>query len=128
MRSLAEVLQVELEVVQQLITACRDEQGALVTNDLAGIQAATGRKGDLARYLATLEEERRQVVETSPDASVYDDGINHLRDALKQTVREFQEINETNRLLTRQSLAYVQKILSLLVPEGTPAGIMDRVV
>lgn len=184
MRNLAEVLQAELEVVQQLIAACREEQAALVANDLAGIQAATARKGELARQLGDLEQERQQVVmkvpgttnlskeaangdtpnpaqglqlrergelpeekgEASPAGTTPAGRLTPgnlpeikggnsptgsseaLRAALRQAVREFQEINDTNRLLTRQSLAYVQKILSLLVPEGTAPGIMDRVV
>ncbi|MGI9862431.1 flagellar protein FlgN [Moorella naiadis] len=146
MRSLAEVLQAELEVVRQLITACREEQAALITNDLAGIQAATARKGDLARRLGELEQERQQVMMLEvPDRAASTtrqvqrgqvtgasppptDFSEALRATLRQAVREFQEINDTNRLLTRQSLAYVQKILSLLVPEGTLPAIMDRVV
>ncbi|AKX93491.1 FlgN protein [Moorella thermoacetica] len=139
MRELADVLRDELAVLQELLTVGRQEQEALVTDELAGIQAATGRKEELARRLAALEEERQQVMEATPETSVAgapvsrergrdDDEINRLRDSLRQAVREFQEVNETNRLLARQSLAYVQKMLSLLLPEGVSTGIMDRLV
>lgn len=139
MRELADVLRDELAVLQELLAVGRQEQEALMTDDLAGIQAATGRKEELARRLAALEEERQQVMEASPETSVAgaqasrvrgrdDDEINRLRDSLRQAVREFQEVNETNRLLARQSLAYVQKMLSLLLPQGVSTGIMDRLV
>ncbi|OIQ12550.1 flagellar protein FlgN [Neomoorella thermoacetica] len=139
MRELADVLRDELAVLQELLAVGRQEQEALVNDELAGIQAATGRKEELARRLAALEEERQQVMEASLDTSVAgaqasrergrdDDEINRLRDSLRQAVREFQEVNETNRLLARQSLAYVQKMLSLLLPEGVSTGIMDRLV
>ncbi|GAF26457.1 acyl-CoA dehydrogenases [Moorella thermoacetica Y72] len=139
MRELADVLRDELAVLQELLAVGRQEQEALVTDELAGIQAATGRKEELARRLAALEEERQQVMGASPETSVAgapasrkrgrdDDEINRLRDSLRQAVREFQEVNETNRLLARQSLAYVQKMLSLLLPEGVSTGIMDRLV
>ncbi|OIQ58293.1 FlgN protein [Moorella thermoacetica] len=138
MRELADVLRDELAVLQELLAVGRQEQEALVTDELAGIQAATGRKEELARRLAALEEERQQVMGASPEISAagapasrergLDDEINRLRDSLRQAVREFQEVNETNRLLARQSLAYVQKMLSLLLPEGVSTGIMDRLV
>ncbi|CEP68857.1 FlgN-like domain [Moorella glycerini] len=139
MRELADVLRDELAAVRELLAVGRQEQEALMTDDLAGIRAATGRKGELARRLAVLEEERQQVMEASPETSAADppasrengredDEVNRLRDALRQAVREFQEINESNRLLARQSLAYVQKMLSLLLPEGSGPGIMDRLV
>ncbi|WP_338835750.1 flagellar protein FlgN [Neomoorella thermoacetica] len=139
MRELADVLRDELAVLQELLAVGRQEQEALMTDDLAGIQAATGRKEELARRLAALEEERQQVMEATPEISAAgaqasrkrgrdDDEINRLRDSLRQAVREFQEVNETNRLLARQSLAYVQKMLSLLLPEGVSTGIMDRLV
>lgn len=139
MRELADVLRDELAVLQELLAVGRQEQEALVNDELAGIQAATGRKEELARRLAALEEERQQVMEATPETSVAgapasrkrgrdDDEINRLRDSLRQAVREFQEVNETNRLLARQSLAYVQKMLSLLLPEGVSTGIMDRLV
>ncbi|MDN5326569.1 MAG: hypothetical protein PWP41_1265 [Moorella sp. (in: firmicutes)] len=139
MRELADVLRDELAVLQELLAVGRQEQEALVTDELAGIQAATRRKEELARRLAALEEERQQVMEAGPETSSAggpasresvrdDDEINRLRDSLRQAVREFQEVNETNRLLARQSLAYVQKMLSLLLPEGVSTGIMDRLV
>ncbi|OIQ09855.1 FlgN protein [Moorella thermoacetica] len=139
MRELADVLRDELAVLQELLAVGRQEQEALMTDDLAGIQAATGRKEELARRLAALEEERQQVMGASPETSVAgapasrergrdDDEINRLRDSLRQAVREFQEVNETNRLLARQSLVYVQKMLSLLLPKGVSTGIMDRLV
>ncbi len=139
MRGLVDVLRDELAVLRELLAAGRQEQEALMTDDLAGIQAATGRKEELARRLAALEEERQQVMEAGPETSAAgapasrdsgrdDDEINRLRYALRQAVREFQEVNETNRLLARQSLAYVQKMLSLLLPQGVSTGIMDRLV
>ncbi|WP_338826241.1 hypothetical protein MTBGP_07950 [Moorella thermoacetica] len=139
MRELADVLRDELAVLQELLAVGRQEQEALVTDELAGIQAAAGRKEELARRLAALEEERQQVMEATPEISAAgaqasrergrdDHEINRLRDSLRQAVREFQEVNETNRLLARQSLAYVQKMLSLLLPEGVSTGIMDRLV
>lgn len=134
MRELADILRDELAAVGELLAVGRREQEALMTDDLAGIQAATVRKGELARLMAILEEERQQVMAADPTNAAGplacrengDDEVSRLRDALRQAVRELQEVNETNRLLARQSLAYVQKMLSLLLPEGPGPGIMDR--
>jgi flagellar biosynthesis/type III secretory pathway chaperone len=190
---LAEVLQSELEIVRQLLGACRQEQSALAAGDLAAIQQATKLKGDLARRLAALEQERQQVLspgdtgpgpaylrtprDTGPGpaylrtpngAPAYGQGVaantgrsgqgqdfgggsgaaianvaafsnspvidgsdltpENLQAALRQAVRELQEVNETNRFLARQSLAYVQKILALLAPAGVTPALMDRTV
>ncbi|KYH32698.1 flagella synthesis protein FlgN [Neomoorella mulderi] len=134
MRELAAVLQAELDVVRELLVVCRQEQDALVADNIEAIRAAAGRKGELARRLAVLEEERQRVMAAGPTNAAGplacrengDDEVSRLRDALRQAVRELQEVNETNRLLARQSLAYVQKMLSLLLPEGPGPGIMDR--
>ncbi|WP_338834391.1 hypothetical protein MHLNE_07340 [Moorella humiferrea] len=124
MRELAEVLQAELDVVQELLGVCRQEQDALVADDIEAIRAAAGRKGELSRRLAVLEEERQQVVAGRPGT----EETEKLRSLLKQAVRELQEVNETNRLLARQSLAYVQKMLASLLPEGFTPAFMDRLV
>ncbi|GEA14913.1 FlgN protein [Moorella sp. E308F] len=124
MRELATVLQAELDVVRELLTVCRQEQDALVADNITAIREAAGRKGELARRLAVLEEERQQVMAGQPGTQE----IEKLRDLLRQAVRELQEANETNRLLARQSLAYVQKMLALLMPTVPAPVVMDRLV
>ncbi|WP_406678080.1 flagellar export chaperone FlgN [Neomoorella carbonis] len=124
MRELAAVLQAELEVVGELLAVCRQEQDALVADNIEAIREASGRKGELARRLAVLEEERQRV--TVGQAGTQE--TEKLRSLLRQAVRELQEVNETNRLLARQSLAYVHKMLTLLLPEGPAPALMDRLV
>jgi flagellar biosynthesis/type III secretory pathway chaperone len=118
------VLQAELDVVRELLAVCRQEQDALVADNITAIREAAGRKGELARRLAVLEEERQQVMAGQPGTQE----IEKLRDLLRQAVRELQEANETNRLLARQSLAYVQKMLALLMPAVPAPVVMDRLV
>jgi flagellar biosynthesis/type III secretory pathway chaperone len=182
-RELAAVLQAELDVVRELVAVCRQEQDALVAANIAAIQAATGRKGELARRLAALEEERQRVIaeqsedgrgpcggsaageghgsglameEGLPGGLAVGEGltvpraegsggsrpalaglvglpeeraeIEKMRGLLRQAVRELREVNETNRLLARQSLAYAQKMLALLIPEGATVATIERLV
>lgn len=143
MRELVAVLQEELAAVREILTVCYQEQECLKKDDIAGIEAATALKGDLAQRLAGLEQEREQIVrafpagverhsltstEIEPGAGNYDQQIASLCETLRLTVRELQEVNETNRFLARQSLAYVQKMLSLLLPDGEASGAVDRVI
>nr|WP_277998888.1 flagellar protein FlgN [Moorella sulfitireducens] len=121
---MAEVLQSELEVVRDLLAVCRREQDALVADDLEAIRAAAERKGELARILAALEEERQLAVAGEAPAP----GTEELRCTLRQAVGELREVNETNRLLARQSLAYVHKMLSLLLLEDQAPALVDRLV
>jgi len=134
MRTLAAILQDELATVRELLAVCRQEQEYFLTDDLEGIQAITVPKADLARRLAELEQERQQALEATAPGAVAAQGeeaegeVAELRSALKQAVEELQEVNETNRLLARQSLAYIQKLLSLLAPDGQMPASVDRTV
>ncbi|MEW8959045.1 MAG: flagellar protein FlgN [Moorella sp. (in: firmicutes)] len=127
MRELAEILRVELEAVRDLLAVCRREQEALVADDIEALRAAVEKKGELARMLAALEEERQQAVrqQTAVSDAAPAEG-EELRGLLRHAVRELQEVNETNRLLARQSLAYARKVLSLLLPEDQAPALMDR--
>ncbi|MDK2820343.1 MAG: hypothetical protein PWP31_308 [Clostridia bacterium] len=124
MRKLKEILQDELKVLKELVAVSQKEQITLKTEDIKSLQSVTEVKADLSRRLAMLEQERGQ----SPELNKMDKEIDQLKEALANTVRELQEINETNRLLTRQSLAYVKKILSLLKPDEQSSLKVDRIV
>lgn len=143
MRELAAVLQDELALVRELLAVCRQEQDCLMTEDIKGIEAITAVKGELARKLHALEEERQQTAGDFPGgtdrrflmvsgAGAETGGGRHdiesLRQSLRMVVRQLQEINETNRLLARQSLAYAQKMVALLLPEGETPATVDRIV
>jgi len=143
MRDLAAVLQEELAAVRETLAVCHQEQECLKKDDIAGIEAATVLKGDLARRLSGLEQEREQILKAllsgvgrnsrtiagaEPGSGDYGPDIENLRGLLRVIVRELQEVNETNRFLARQSLAYVQKMVSLLLPDGEAPGTVDRVI
>lgn len=130
MRSLlAEVLQRELELLQELRDTCRREQECLRRDDLDGIREVLPVKEQIIQELVRLEQHRedlhRQVAaeyRISPEVGVKGLlAVEALRDELGETVErlqvvllELKEINETNTLLLRQSLAYARKMLSLL--------------
>lgn len=78
--------------------------------------------------MAALEEERRQAARFEEADGTAPDVLEELLDLLRQAVRDLQEVNETNRLLARQSLAYTRKVLALLVPEDKSPVLMDQLV
>lgn len=130
MRVLAVVLREELSIIQELVITLRQEQEALKTDDLTAMQKINVTKGELARRLAALEQEREEVLQKTilgeeNTGSIYESNeeeIDNLRNSLKKAVIELQDVYETNRLLMRQSIAYVQKMMSLLAPEGVTTG------
>ncbi len=129
MGRLISILKKELNLIQELIEICRQEQKCLMAEDLQGIETLTAAKDKLARELQILERERQQ---TAADADTETDNcqsnIENIRSDLRAAVQQLQEINRTNRLLTRQSLAYTQKMLALLMPQGETVTTMDRIV
>lgn len=129
MKGLTAVLQAELEIVEELLTVCRREQEALVADDVQTLQAAVEKKAGLARKLAALEEERQQAMaQEATFAGDATQGLEEVRRLLQQKVQELKEVNETNRMLARQSLAYTRKVLELLLPEDEKPVFMNRLV
>ncbi|MDN5346729.1 MAG: hypothetical protein PWP65_293 [Clostridia bacterium] len=119
---LAEVLDAELELVRDLIAACREEQQALRRDDLNRLITAVEIKKKLAVELAAVEKRRLEAqAELGAGAEIAGrtgTGLAEKKADLVKALRELKEINSTNELLIRQSLAYARRMLALLLPDG----------
>lgn len=129
--SLAEVLQRELELLLKLRDLCLREQEHLRKDDLQGIQKLLAVKEQTIKELISLEREREEMhrdlavdfhlpLDSGPKDLLAAGGLSQeLEETIEQmraVLAELKEINETNTLLIRQSLAYVRKMLALLTP------------
>jgi len=124
------------ELMALLVLVGEREMAALQKNDLPGLCALVSEQEKTSQTLSRLEEERVRL-QKELSATLQPGSSMILRDLLpfagKDQVRleiiaasleahclRLQELNETNTLLIRQSLAYINQILPHLVPnEGT---------
>jgi flagellar biosynthesis/type III secretory pathway chaperone len=128
---LIDVLSRELEVLFKLREQGLKEQRCLLEDNLEGLKQSLAAQEEMARELAELEKERealqREValklgvpLETSLRELVRigagGENLARLLGKLEQVVAEIKEINETNKFLVSQSLAYVRQMLEILIP------------
>ncbi|SMB93884.1 FlgN protein [Thermanaeromonas toyohensis ToBE] len=116
----------ELDILLKVRELCLKEQEFLRRDDLTGIKETVKAQEELLKELATLEKERR-LWEEAREAKAQEEGVLELRQKMEACARDIKEINETNMLLIRQSLAYAKKIMGLLSRylNGRPA-ILDE--
>ncbi|WP_297200074.1 flagellar protein FlgN [Thermanaeromonas sp.] len=141
-QGLIDVLSRELELLFKLREQGLKEQRCLLEDDLEGLKQTLAAQEKMARELAELEKERealhREVALKAgvpPETSLRElvrigvggENLTGLLGKLEQVVTEIKEINETNKFLVSQSLAYVRQMLNVLVPHlrGGPV-LLDR--
>lgn len=137
---LLELLGRQEGVVDQLLVTAQRQQDALLANDLAAIQAAVDIVNDLARELATLENDRlgvQQLLEQQLDlpkditlqALLLLAETDHLKTGLKEISRRLrpkmltlQELNNANNTLLNNAIGLNNYLLKLLLPQQTYSG------
>lgn len=130
LQSLAGIMEKQQELMALLVSLGEEELAALRTGDIARLAQLTRQQEDAAMKLANLEKERvlvqtelAELLDIRPDATVKDiissagEGVEDLRrvtQLLRESHARLQELNETNRLLIKQSLGYVNRMLEAL--------------
>lgn len=129
-------------LVAKLLELAEEELEALKANDLKGLQKVISQQQRLSDELFDLEKKRMalqaQLAEEygiSPHISLREllasslPGIDELEEVGQRILDNFnklKEVNELNNLLIRQSLAYINKILKAVLPQGqatySPSG------
>ena len=131
---LQEQLNKQNNIIQQLLLLGERESEALVKNDIQLLTEVVPAQEQVGVRLIEIEKERlilqedmaeqlslnknvslRQLIKSS---SFQSDAIIDLADTLKTNYLQLQELNETNRMLIKQSLVYVNKMLSTFMPRN----------
>ncbi|MBO8167953.1 MAG: flagellar protein FlgN [Thermoanaerobacteraceae bacterium] len=133
-KHLRELLVKQNEIIEELIALGERETEALKENDIKNLAQIVREQEQVGVQLAEMEKERLALQEelaaklpAARDAGLKDilrmsalshtEELEQLADKLKENYRQLQVLNETNKLLIRQSLSYVNKILSVLTPQ-----------
>jgi len=137
LEALSNLLERQDELISGLISLGKSQLKAMRANDLAELARVTSEQQELSARLVYLEGERVEIQhrlglllhktgsevtlkEILERADVNRERLEALAKRLTKNYEELRDLNEINRLLIRQSLSFVNKILTALaVPERT---------
>lgn len=133
---LADLLEAQNNLMERLCRLGREQLQALRRDDLAELQRITAEQEALSRELTELETRRLALQERlaaglnlRPDFSLREllgmplAGAARLRQLAAQAAEntaQLRDLNEVNRLLINQSLAYVNRMLQAVQPREKP--------
>lgn len=117
------ILNAEKELLVGMLDALTVEKEALIKNNVEELQRATASKEEIKRKLDNLEKVRMEkwgsnrLSELIPlmDGYEREEAVKIKKD-MENMVFGIQELNNTNRMLLRQSLNYVRTIVNILSP------------
>jgi FlgN protein. len=117
-------LREECGLLSELLSAAEKEKTALVYNKIEDISNAVQAVEEIKARIGRIEDER---LGEYGDISLNDilakiDGTEKIEakaigNQMKKLVRQIEDVNNTNRLLAKQSLNYVRAVMSALIPK-----------
>lgn len=122
-KELKRILTKELTLLKKMASLLKELQEALIAERVAKIAEINAVLTEVKAELSEAEDERREIwgekslqiiAKLSADEQAE---IAKLRQAMKNTAEEILATNETNRLLTQQSLAYICELGSIFSKE-----------
>lgn len=141
--SLVNLLERQNRLMEDLIHLGREEMTALKDNDMDALARVTREQEQASRRLVIIEGERVEVQhrlgqtldlgsgltlgDVLPYAGEeYRESLEGIAATLRRNYAQLQDLNEINKLLIRQSLGYINRLLQVLVPTEhltySPAG------
>lgn len=135
---LIDIIHDEIRLFNGLLDLLREEQRAIVEDDLEGIETSVGMQQQIARDAQLLEGRRGQVVESlSRRLDMEYDSVNlgrliqelesdegeeltRMREILLELNQKIRTVSENNAFLIRQSMRYTERCLDILI--GRPVG------
>lgn len=141
---LVEIVQLEIGAFEALLETLTQEQVALVTQDLSGVEEAVTNQQALVERARSLEAARINVVERlrtlddgAPGTVTLKELIDRIENPQAQKLREMREqlltlqaeirrVNRHNSALVKQSMKYVDKTLQILTGAGRAPGVYGQ--
>jgi flagellar biosynthesis/type III secretory pathway chaperone len=139
---LVDILSGEVDLLQKLHSALKDEQDALVRGDTDGIRDRVEAQIGIIKDLAALEHERQAAFRTicpdgPPDSETKLDTIiglaggeqaEHLesmKGSMRKVLKSLGEVNRQNDVLIRQSMSYIDRTLRALAGENAGSEVYN---
>ena len=135
---LIETINAEIRLFHELLKLLKQEQAAIVEDDLESLDASVAQQHHIAAEAQLLEAERIHVVEELSNwlnmeqgnrtlsrligvlESEQSEELAHMRKTLLDLNEKIRATNENNAFLVRQSMRYTERCLDIL--SGQPAG------
>lgn len=119
-RSLSDILEDMVSVLDRLLTFSREKQEAVVRGDVASLEDIVRREEDALRLVESLGKEQEMLLaggwgQPSPQNAK---DVTCLEKAVRDKILLLKTINEQNQRLISKSLDMVRYELRLLVPKN----------
>ncbi len=115
---ISDIVKTHIEVLSELNTLLDYEKEVLTKDDAHELPGIIEKKKLITQKIAFVEKKRQEIYGTKTAEELSSDGIiDHSKvDELKKLTDDIREKNETNLILTRQSIYYIRMITSALNP------------
>ncbi|WP_366923014.1 flagellar protein FlgN [Metallumcola ferriviriculae] len=128
-------LKKEREIIDELVELAETETQLLINSDVQGLMQLVNTQQQAGNKLANLEKERLVLEKRLAGELSFEDenvrltelikaagvsvpaGLQFLAEGMKKRYYQLGALNETNKLLIKQSLGYANKMLSVILPQ-----------
>ena len=119
-RSLSEILEDMVSVLDQLLAFSGEKQDAVLRGDVASLEDVVRREEDALRLIESLEKERKMLIGDGPGQAPPQEAedVSCLEKAVRDKILLLKTINEQNQRLIAKSLDMVRYELGLLLPKN----------
>lgn len=113
-----DIVNTHIDVLSELNSLLDYEKEVLIKDEANELPGIIDKKKLIAQKIAFVEKKRQEIYGTKTAEELVIDGIiNHSQvDKLKRLTEDIKEKNDTNLILTRQSIYYIRMITSALNP------------
>jgi flagellar biosynthesis/type III secretory pathway chaperone len=113
-----DIVKTHIEVLSELKSLLDYEKEVLIKDEAHELSGIIEKKKLISQKIAFVEKKRHEIYGTKTAEELLSDGvIGHKQvDKLKKLTDDIKEKNDTNLILTRQSIYYIRMITSALNP------------
>lgn len=113
-----DILNTHIEILSELNTLLDYEKEVLIKDEAHELSGIIEKKKLITQKIAFVEKKRQEIYGTKTAEELVSDGVigHNQVDKLKKLTDDIKEKNDTNLILTRQSIYYIRMISSALNP------------
>lgn len=113
-----DIVNTHIEVLSELNSLLDHEKEILIKDEANELPGIIEKKKLISQKIAFVEKKRQEIYGTKTAEELVVDGVigKSLVEKLKKLTEDIKEKNETNLILTRQSIYYIRMITSALNP------------
>lgn len=115
---IGDIIRTHMEVLSELNTLLDYEKEVLIKDDAKELYGILDKKKLITQKIAFIEKKRQEMYGEKTAQELADDGLisKGKVDELIKLTEDIKEKNETNLILTRQSIYYIKMITQAITP------------